>query len=153
TKIANEGPPVKGVDAPTKDTPSPFKVTFDLSIVRAGEPLWARVRRSRDGREWLAPVFSQGGAPTLYRTIGGDGGDAEPPPGTALGAIHAELRRLWESGGVNRLTLMAAGFGEGVRCPHKPGAQQESPEDLAVRIRRMLNRRSQVPREARRAWS
>lgn len=142
TYSARSGRATKGANGPTNGTPS-FEITFDLTVGRPG-PLWANVRAS-DGREWLVPVVSQGGAPLISAGIGGDGQDPAPPPTTALKAIHSELARCWESDPVDRATLMAAGFADGVRRPHQPGGHPESPEQVAVRVRRMLADRERRP--------
>ena len=137
THFARSRLDVKGVDAPTNGTPV-YTVEIVERAVRRPGPLWVRVRRTRDGSEWTVPVFSQGGAPFIPAGIGGDGGSADPPPKNALGAIAEAFRDVWTS---DPGMLMFAGFAEGVRYPHKPGARRDSPEMLAVRVRRMLSER------------
>jgi hypothetical protein len=140
---------MKGVNGQTKGTPRFSASVIEPVVVRPG-PVWVSVVRAKDGREWTVPVVSQDGAPYIPGGVGGDGWNPEPPPATAFPAIHQALRELWES---DPVALWGAGFADGVRRPHQPGAHADSPEKLAVRIRRMLSDRDDDPREQRRAWT
>lgn len=109
----------------------------DSVVFRPGDPLLLDVR-SDDGREWLVPVWSRDGRPfAIYESGGSDWN--RPPirgvdtavPADAWEAITAELQRAWTP------ELAAAGFTLGVRRPRKPGAQAETWEETAIRVRRL----------------
>lgn len=112
---------------------------FNLSSVAVGDPLLAEVKAG-DGRVWDVPIVSVGGAPAMLHLIGGDTANLDPPPATALAAIHSELQSLFEDGQPHeRLPLAAVGFIDRVRRPSQPGRPPDSDENLAVRARRTLN--------------
>jgi hypothetical protein len=134
-------------------------VTFDMPAQRflawtptpGSSQLHAHIR-TPDGREWAITVVSQGGAPAVVPPfmlvsagwpeeefpLGGLSDETRFPAGIVLPAISAELQRLFDADGVERLTVQAAGFLNGPRRHRQPGRQPDSAHALAVKSQRIL---------------